>query len=195
MDTLAPSWENKDPCTTLEKGTMGLEIERKYLVPSSWTPPSEGGVAIRQAYLPEISEGTKEARVRISQHPDGRQEAWLTQKGDGDLVRSEQETPISLAMAEDLMRHALGNVIEKTRHALPLGDGKVLEVDVYAGALAGLVVAEVELPSVDATVQLPDWVGEEITHQSGYKNKSLALHGLPAPSDPPAVRRGGPAPK
>lgn len=159
--------------------SVGLEIERKFLVGPSWSPPTEGGKALRQAYLPQPPGFPGETRVRIVEHPSGAREAWWTRKGVGDLVRSEEERSIPVDEAESLMQGAMGHVIKKTRHALPLPDGLVLEVDVYAGALVGLVIAEVELPSPDTPVQLPAWVGKEVTRDKDYKNKRLALYGLP----------------
>jgi len=42
-------------------------------------------------------------------------------------------------------------------------EGLTWEVDVYAGALAGLVIAEVELEHLDQEVPLPAWIGREVT--------------------------------
>ena len=39
---------------------------------------------------------------------------------------------------------------------------------------AGLVIAEVELDSEDQAVQLPDWVGVEVSADERYFNASLA---------------------
>ena len=165
---------------------MGLEIERKFLVEGAWPLPVSGGVAITQGYLPQPENVAGGGRVRVSRHPDGMEQAWLTQKSDGGLVRTETEEEIPVQHAREMLGQAAGNVLEKVRYALPLADGLTLEVDVYAGALAGLVVAEVELPSVDTVVQLPDWLGKEVTEDKRYKNKSLAQAGLPStgPSGP-----------
>lgn len=159
---------------------MALEIERKFLVEGPWPVPPGGGMVITQGYLP-LSEGfAGEARVRLARLPSGATKAWLTRKSEGGLVRTEEEEEISENSARAMLAKCGGNILEKVRHALPLGDGLVLEVDVYAGALSGLVVAEVELPSIDAAVSLPAWLGREITEDRAYKNKSLALDGRPA---------------
>jgi len=39
----------------------------------------------------------------------------------------------------------------------------VWEIDFYLDQHMGLNVAEVELDSADAALEIPDWVGEEIT--------------------------------
>jgi adenylate cyclase len=49
------------------------------------------------------------------------------------------------------------------------------EIDVFEGRNTGLVVAEVELRHEKQSVQLPQWVGQEITSQNRYSNASLAL--------------------
>ncbi len=56
-----------------------------------------------------------------------------------------------------------------------------LEVDVYEGALEGLITAEMEFDSQAgaASFEPPDWIGEEVTGHPGYANSSLATLGLP----------------
>ena len=76
--------------------------------------------------------------------------------------------------------------IEKTRYRLPAGDGLVIdglviELDVYAGSLSGLQVAEVEFGDEDAARRFrpPAWFGREVTDDDRFKNRSLAVDGLP----------------
>jgi CYTH domain-containing protein len=59
--------------------------------------------------------------------------------------------------------------------------GHVAEVDLYAGALAGLCVVEVEFSSeTDAAAFIPPaWFGRELTGQRGWNNAALARHGRP----------------
>jgi CYTH domain-containing protein len=54
------------------------------------------------------------------------------------------------------------------------------EVDVFGGALAPLVLAEVEFESEDAADRFdaPAWMGREVTEDARYKNRNLA-------TDPP----------
>jgi CYTH domain-containing protein len=81
------------------------------------------------------------------------------------------------------MQAAVGLVIRKTRHLVPFG-GHTWEIDVFEGAHQGLVVAEVELDEAGDTLELPDWLGEEVTGQFRYSNQALATqygqddHGL-----------------
>ena len=60
-------------------------------------------------------------------------------------------------------------------------DGLEIEVDVYAGDLEGLVVAEIEFPSEEEARALepPEWLGEEVTGDHRYLNETLATEGAP----------------
>jgi adenylate cyclase len=64
-------------------------------------------------------------------------------------------------------------IIEKTRYREPFG-GKVWEIDVFHGSNSGLAVAEVELSSESEDIELPPWVGPEVSSDPRYKNSSLA---------------------
>ena len=44
------------------------------------------------------------------------------------------------------------------------------------GANAPLVTAEIELPNEKTVVELPDWIGREVTDDHRYKNNNLAAH-------------------
>jgi CYTH domain-containing protein len=63
---------------------------------------------------------------------------------------------------------------------LPHG-GLRIEVDVYDGALTGLVLAEVEFATEQdsAAFEPPDWFGAEVTEDARYKNRALAVDGRP----------------
>jgi adenylate cyclase len=57
----------------------------------------------------------------------------------------------------------------------------VIELDVFSGTHAGLVLAEVEFESMDALEAFvaPEWFGVEVTDDGRYTNAALALDGLP----------------
>ena len=65
--------------------------------------------------------------------------------------------------------------------------GATIEVDVYGGAHDGLVVAEIEFPSVAASESFapPDWIGEEVTGDDRWSNRALASDGR-VPGSPSA---------
>jgi adenylate cyclase len=162
-----------------KKCRMATEIERKFLVSGDgWRSVTEGSRYIVQAYV--ALDGPVSLRVRIVD--DAR--ALLTVKiGVSQLSRDEFEYPIPMSDARTMIAAAGGRIVEKTRHAIGLG-GFVWEVDVYAGALAGLVIAEVEMRSEDDDPVLPDWLGREVTGESDWSNAVLAVRGLPAGAAP-----------
>ncbi|WP_188854587.1 CYTH domain-containing protein [Aureimonas glaciei] len=151
---------------------MAMEIERKFLLrDDSWRRSAGEVVAIRQFYLGRRDDFS--VRVRIV---DAAQ-AYLTIKTGAGLSRGEFEYPIPLADALDLEPARIGRVIVKRRHRLPLGR-HVIEVDVFEGDLAPLVVAEIELESENDLVDLPAFLGLEVTGDSAYSNALLALSGF-----------------
>lgn len=156
---------------------MTIEIERKFILPE--VPAAERlgpGVHIRQGYLAE--EEAVEVRVRITPR-----NATLTVKAGTGFSRTEVDVPISVEQADALWPHTLRRRIDKTRHRVMLDHplGHVAEVDLYAGALAGLCVVEVEFSSeTDAAAFIPPaWFGRELTGQRGWNNAALARHGRP----------------
>lgn len=147
---------------------MAQEIERKFLVAGASWKDGATGTLIRQGYLSSVPERT--VRVRVA----GRK-AFLTIKGvNRGVTRTEFEYPIPMhdaaAMLDALCEHPL---IEKTRWVVPFR-GLTWEVDEFHGENAGLVVAEVELPSAETKPALPPWVREEVTSDPRYYNANLA---------------------
>lgn len=156
-------------------GFVAREVERKFLVKDeAWRNHVEAAVGIRQFYLAGMA--GRSVRIRIRDNGT----ATLTLKFGGyGPERDEYEYTIPLDEAEDMLRFALGHVIEKTRHNVRYR-GRLYEVDVFAGSLAGLILAELETPDDVPTGELPPWLGREVTDDAGYYNASLALHGSPA---------------
>lgn len=149
---------------------MAKEIERKFLVASDdWRREADHGTSFLQAYI--VTMNDRSTRVRLMD--DAR--ATLTIKiGSGLLTRDEFEYDIPVADARDLMSKAVGMIIEKTRFRVARGSF-VWEVDVYAAAHHGLVVAEVELRTEDDEPELPQWLGAEVTGDPRYSNQSLSI--------------------
>jgi len=97
---------------------------------------------------------------------------FLTLKFGADMLsRNEFEYEIPFEEACELLTHC-EKVLQKTRYEIPAGD-HVWEIDVFSGALDGLMLAEIELSDADETIQLPSWVGEEVTHDPRYLNVNL----------------------
>lgn len=151
----------------------GTEIERKFLVPAMPEDVGEG-IPIEQGYLPLDSDDT-ELRVRRK----GDKTVLTVKRGKG-LERMEHEAEIPGDAFDALWGLTEGRRIEKTRYEIPHGGAKI-ELDEYAGDLAGLLVAEVELPSREAAASFepPEWFGEDVTEDGRYGNRSLAEHGRP----------------
>jgi CYTH domain-containing protein/CHAD domain-containing protein len=159
-----------------------VEIERKFLVRDP--PPDLGACAsdrIEQGYV-ALDGHAVEVRVR---RRGGR--ATLTVKQGSGHARLEEEIALGRARFERLWELTDGRRLEKVRHLVPVGDATV-ELDVYGGVLAGLVVAEVEFDSENDSdaFRPPDWLGKEVTGDERYANRTLACEGWP--KAPPEFR-------
>ena len=83
---------------------------------------------------------------------------------------------IPLQDALELFKLCKSGRIEKFRHIVPAEGGLKWEVDEFLGENEGLVMAEIELPSPDATFARPSWLGTEVTGVSSYYNSYLSKH-------------------
>ena len=153
-----------------------MEIERKFLIKEFPDAILKNCVRaeIEQYYLDFGSEELPEKRIRKATQ-NGDSEYFYTEKSSGDLCREEEEYEISEYSYKRLKELAISPTVEKTRYYLSI-DGFLIETDVYGGALKGLIVAEIEFPSTEASESFtpPSWFGEEITYDKKYKNKNLA---------------------
>ena len=153
-----------------------MEIERKFLIPGLPTDleqhPSH---VIDQGYLALTPEGV-EVRVRRKG-----ERCFLTVKHGAKISRTEVELPLGPAQFDELWPLTAGRRLRKTRYDLPGPGGLVIELDVYADALAGLLTADVEFPDEAAAraFQPPDFFGREISGEGQYRNERLAREGLP----------------
>lgn len=150
---------------------MAIEIEHKYLVIQEiWAAVTpERSTAVQQAYL--LNEPEKTIRVRLIG-----EEGYLTIKGKTEgASRTEYEYGIPYEDARDLIARFGQSRIEKVRHYVQIG-GKTWEVDEFGGDNAGLMVAEIELEDESEAYTLPDWAGEQVTHDARYLNANLIKH-------------------
>lgn len=110
-------------------------------------------------------------KIRIRFYDD---KATLAVKGPRKgLARQEFEYEIPASDGLILLeQHCKGEVVEKTRHHI-LDRGYEWVVDEYHGLLEGVIVAEVELPSEDAHLDLPAWVGKEVTGIEKYRKVNM----------------------
>ncbi|WP_303905009.1 CYTH domain-containing protein [Thiohalomonas denitrificans] len=150
---------------------MGTEIERKFRVRyDTWREQADAGTRFRQGYL--VGSAKVSVRVRI----EGQKANLNIKSATLRVTRSEYEYAIPRGEAEEMLDQLCEKpLIEKTRYRLTFA-GVLWEVDVFAGDNEGLVVAEVELPSEDATFEVPPWAGEEVSHDKRYYNVCLVKH-------------------
>ncbi len=145
-----------------------LEIERKFLVTGDGYQTA-APVYFRQGYLSSLPERIVRVRECGSQ-------AFITIKGKNEgATRVEFEYEIPVEEACELFKLCEQPLIEKNRYRFPY-TGFVWEVDEFLGENAGLVIAEIELPSEDTVFEKPNWVGEEVTTDSRYYNSNLILN-------------------
>jgi len=162
---------------------MALEIERKFLLANdAWKCAVIKSEHMRDGLIARFGDG----KVRVRQTES---RAWLTIKGPRKGTnRLEFEYEISDADAEQMLRTLCQGdpVIEKVRHTVPFG-GLDWTIDVYMGRLAGVVFAEVELEHQDEHLELPPWVGEEVTNNPRFRKTAVvrrftAASGVPETS-------------
>lgn len=148
---------------------MATEIERKFLVKDAgYRRLASGSTRICQGYLSLAVESTVRVRIKGDR-------GFITVKGKSSgASRSEWEYEIPLADATEMMDLCQGRTIEKVRYFIPAADGLTWEVDEFSSPVAGLTVAEIELPDADFPVTLPDWIGEEVTGDPRYYNSAMA---------------------
>ncbi len=152
-----------------------MEIERKFLVKQ----------------LPENLEAYPQSRLTqsyISRTPVIRLRKIekecaisyvLTIKSGGLAVRQEFELPLQKAEYERLFQKVEGRVLQKVRYLIPLENGYIAELDRFEGELAGLLLVEVEFPSVEAmnAFKAPEWFGEDVSESTQYHNSVLSNGG------------------
>ena len=178
---------------------INTEIERRFLVDGRGDKPwreCDSKISIKQYYLdsaaleinqhsiaysgfelvkitPEeygilVGEDNWVSRIRIAD-----QNIILTMKGKRlHASATELEWKInSLPSMQNLEQ--LPHVI-KTRYNKLGSDGLLWEIDEFEGSLAGLILAEVELESQDQVVEIPSWIGMELTGLGNWSNAALA---------------------
>ncbi len=145
-----------------------MEIERKYLIKElpehlDTYPTRE----LEQGYL------STAPVVRIRKDNDTYE---LTYKSKGLMIREEYNLPLTRESYEHLRAKIDGRLITKTRYMIPLADSLTIELDVFHGDLAPLILAEVEFPS-EACANCfipPAWFGEDVTFSAKYHNSNLS---------------------
>ena len=145
-----------------------MEIERKFLVPV--LPENLSSYPchlIEQAYL------NTDPVLRIRRQDD---EYYLTYKGKGLMAREEYNLPLTEEAYQHLLTKIDGKLISKERYRIPLDAGHTVELDIFHGALAPLILAEVEFSSKEDALAFlpPKWFSEEVTSNPDYQNNNLS---------------------
>ena len=147
------------------------EIERKFLV--KWLPENvkqSRHLIIEQGYLATESAG-RQVRLRKTGNT-----TFLTFKVARGSHREEREIKLNPNQFAALWPGTAGRRLRKVRYEIPW-DSVLIEIDIYRGRHAGLVVAEVEFPDGVSCrrFKAPWWFGREVTGEKRYSNVRLAL--------------------
>lgn len=158
-----------------------LEIERVWLLRGEPAlPDARTAIRIEQGYLLGPDGVRHGARLRRAIGPGGTVHCTMTRKSGMGLVRHEEEYALEPAAFDELWPQTVGRRLSKIRHVVPHGSLR-WEIDGFIGL--DLWLAEVELPSVDTTIDPPAWLApwivREVTADPRYRNSALALRGLP----------------
>jgi adenylate cyclase len=146
------------------------EIERKFLIkhlPVEMLRSRHFKIA--QGYLANET-GGRHVRLRKK----GRT-ASLTFKVGRGTAREEREIRLSAKQLATLWPATAGRRLHKTRYLVPWRN-LVIEIDIYQGRNRGMIVAEVEFPSLASCRKFkpPRWFGREVTGEKRYSNVRLA---------------------
>ena len=145
-----------------------MEIERKFLIQKMPEHPEQyKSHLIEQAYL------NVRPVVRVRREDEN---YYMTYKGAGMMVREEYNLPLTKDAYEHLIVKADGTVISKTRYRIPIGNDLTAELDIFDGALNGVLLVEVEFPDEAAARSFipPTWFGEDVTLDPRYHNSNMS---------------------
>ena len=149
-----------------------MEIEQKYLVRQ--LPEHLGDfeqIKMIQGYL------SKSPVIRIRKENENYILTYKSKANQelGVIVNQEVE----LALTEDAFNHLKhktdDHLVYKTRYNIPLGE-YTAELDIFEQQLQGLIIVEVEFPSVDAAKVFtpPQWFGANVSDDVRYSNAYLS---------------------
>jgi adenylate cyclase len=149
---------------------MAKEIERKFLIDSSFSQDLGPKKLIKQGYL--FQGKGKQVRVRVIDH-----QSFLCIKYTKGKIRDEYEYEIPLLDGLELLGKCKYK-LEKIRTTIsPLNHEYVVDIDIYPN---GLIVAEVEFKTQEDCDKFKpiDWFGREITGEKEFSNITLSKQKL-----------------
>ena len=156
------------------------EIERKFLLDDIPPRLTDGeSTHISQGYLVITDDLEVRIRARAGDH-------LLTVKGGRGEVRREVTITLTSEQFNELWSLTEGRRLTKRRWVVT-DDSEAeldIEVDSFEGALDGLMIAEVEFASREASgaFRPPSWFGREVTDDDRYRNAALATGPPDSPS-------------
>lgn len=153
--------------------SVQYEIERKFLLSGlPAMPPAVDVLEIDQGYLPGVR---FVERLRRQRARDGRTSYYRTVKVGTGVRRIELEEETDPKTFEHLWQLTEGRRLRKRRYVVPTGD-RYWEVDEFLDR--DLVLAEMEIPTVDTEITIPEWLRpvfvRDVTGERDYSNRSLA---------------------
>lgn len=157
-------------CKKNARAANNREIERKYLLRGLPDKLNRSRCyIIDQGYLASEPAGRQ---VRLRKKGTA---ATLTFKVGRGSHREEREIRLSPKQFDALWPGTTGRRLRKVRCEIPWKN-LVVEIDIYQGRHAGLVVAEVEFPDRVSCRKFkpPSWFGREVTGEKRYSNVRLA---------------------
>lgn len=147
---------------------MAREIEKKFLLKNAQWRDS---ILLSRQFIQGYLIGSEKASVRVRLEGDL---AFINIKtATLGITRDEYEYPIPVADAEEMLEKLCEKpLIAKIRHDV-IFDNKKWEIDEFQQENAGLIVAEVELNSVNEKFSMPEWAGKEVSDDKRYYNVCL----------------------
>lgn len=157
----------------MSEGVAEYEIERKFLLSALPRMPDPVDVLdIDQGYLPGVR---FVERLRRQQDREGHTRYFRTVKIGIGVQRMELEEETDARTFEHLWLLTDGRRLRKRRYVIPDGD-RYWEVDEFLDR--DLVLAEMEIPTVETEITVPEWLRpvlvRDVTGERKYTNRSLA---------------------
>ncbi|NWF89158.1 MAG: CYTH domain-containing protein [Ignavibacteriaceae bacterium] len=154
----------------MPKNPKKIEIERKFLVKNNLWRKDARGIIFWQGYL--STDSLRTVRIRL----EGKV-GKITIKGKKrGITGDEFEYDIPANDAKYLLKKlCIQPTIKKKRYKVPHGS-LVWDVDVFQGMNKGLVIAEIELKKANQKIELPNWIGKEVTNDKRFRNANLVTN-------------------
>jgi CYTH domain-containing protein len=157
-----------------------IEIERRYLLRKFPKPAlnAENIIEVRQGYISSETICERVSRrkfLRSDKHPEGYKKYTRNVKVGHGLSRYEFKDEIDRDFFESIWPISKGTRIHKIRYRVYEGEF-TWEVDDFKDR--DLYLAEIEIPSEDYKVVIPEWleryVIQEVTDDTRYEGRDLA---------------------